>query len=131
MLCGRVCLRQIKYPIIFFHCISIFSEDHKFVIEGEVGNSVVPRQEGKDENLRGYERARKGRTFCEIDTGRRWYRADPTRVTYYRAAGTKSNLFCCYFQRAAEPLVREENMGNRTFWRHRQEGGSSGILPRI
>lgn len=93
---------------ICFYCVSIFSEGHKFVIEGEVGNSVVPRQEGKDENLGGYERARKGRTFCEIDTERRWYRADPTRVTYYRAAGTKSNLFCCYFQRTAEPLVREE-----------------------
>lgn len=54
------------------------------------------------------QRTRKGRSFCEIDTGRRWYRANPTRVTYYRAARTKSNLFCCYFQRAAEPLVREE-----------------------
>jgi len=90
-----------------FYCIAIFSEGHKFVIEGEVGNLVVLRQEGKDENLGGYERARKGRTFCEIDTERRWYRADPTRVTYYRAAGTKSNLFCCYFQ-AAKLLVREE-----------------------
>lgn len=57
------------------------------------------------------------RTFCEIDTGRRWYRTDPTRVTYYRAAGMKSNLFCCYFQRTCGITGPQGNMGNRTFRR--------------
>ncbi|KAL2737297.1 hypothetical protein V1477_012253 [Vespula maculifrons] len=36
------------------------------------------------------------RTFCEIDTERRSYRAGPTRVTYYRV-GTKSNTICAFF----------------------------------
>ncbi|KAL2718913.1 hypothetical protein V1478_011332, partial [Vespula squamosa] len=46
-------------------------------------------KEEEDDEIGGGRR----RTFCEIDTERRSYRAGPTRVTYYRV-GTKSNTIC-------------------------------------
>lgn len=63
---------------------------------------VAIGREGKDS------REREREKVCEIDTGWKMV-SDPTRVTYYRA-GTKSNLFRCYFQRRTPAIG---NMGNR------------------